>query len=300
MSAGRFRVEVAIAVIPAAIGLSVGIGSAVIASRNILTEDNIVKVKDFLLNPLTAGFAAVYLASLIGILSFALFLLVRTGERRIRDTSSVSNGNQASPLIAPENQEEEKLSALERAQLERDRSLSQARFAFSRTRRRMALETDRIQRNSLLNLVIGILFSGIALGILGYPLFTTSEAKVDGWIGLIEKFAPRISVGVLVQLIGFFFLRLYVTGEREVNYIRNELTNWEARSASYFTSIALKDNAALRDTLRQLIRTERNFLLKKGERSLYDTDITYNDLNHLVSEIKPSPKAKPKKRPDPK
>jgi hypothetical protein len=60
-----------------------------------------------------------------------------------------------------------------------------------------------------------------------------SQPLNGGWIELVEHFAPRFSVGILIQVIGFFFLRLYVAGEREAHYLRNELTNWEARLIAY-------------------------------------------------------------------
>ncbi len=85
-----------------------------------------------------------------------------------------------------------------------------------------------------------------------------------------------------MQVIGFFFLRLYVNGEREVHYLRNELTNWEARLIAFFAALGTKDNKAMHKNIVELSRLERNFKLKKGERSLYETDETYNDMRRLI------------------
>jgi hypothetical protein len=160
----------------------------------------------------------------------------------------------------------------------------------------MIEEAERIQRNGFLNLMIGILFSVIALGILGYPLFSTNTVPQDeNWTGLFERFAPRFSVGILIQLIGFFFLRLYVAGENEVHYIRNEITNLESRLISYLAAAVGKDATAMRDIIKQLVRTERNFKLKKNEKTLYSTDETYNDMRQLLKDGVEAVRAKARK-----
>jgi hypothetical protein len=57
----------------------------------------------------------------------------------------------------------------------------------------------------------------------------------------------------------------------------------------------------MRENIRELSRLERNFKLKKGERALYETDDTYNDMRELITEAirglaqkekKPQPKSK--------
>jgi hypothetical protein len=197
--------------------------------------------------------------------------------------------------VPSEEPERAPLSPKEIAARERTRNLTSIRVAFTRNRRRMIEEAERIQRNGFLNLMIGILFSVIALGILGYPLFTSSAVQDTNWISLFERFAPRFSVGVLIQLIGFFFLRLCVAGESEVHYIRNEITNLESRLISYLAAAVSKDPTAMRDIIKQLVRTERNFKLKKGERTLYSTDETYNDIRQLLKDGAETVRAKVRK-----
>jgi hypothetical protein len=222
---------------------------------------------------------------LLRLFSLVLFLLTRSIERR---TSRLPLEGASEPTVPAEPvkpEQEPPPTPTELAVRERERNFSQIRIAFTRTRRRMIEETERIQRNGLLNLAIGILFSVVALGILGYPLLAKTETSTpDGWIQLFEHFAPRFSVGILVQAIGFFFLRLYVAGEREVHYLRNELTNWEARLIAYSAALATKDAKAMRDNIKELSRLERNLKLEKGERSLNETDETYNDMRQLITD----------------
>jgi len=235
----------------------------------------------FFSNPLNAGAIAVYTTAVLAIVTAILFQLVlsaRFNDRRGQRSEPAPVAMTAEPPASLS------LTAEERALREREQHLFSIRAAFTRNQRRMINETERIQRTGFLNLMIGILFSVVALGILGYPLIAPNTAPATDWINIVERFAPRMSVGVLIQLIGFFFLRLYVAGENELHYIRNEITNLESRSISYNAAAVNNDKTAIKDVVAQLIRTERNFKLKKDERTLYRVDETYNDLGELLKE----------------
>jgi len=274
-----------LAIIPAIIGVLVGAISSIanlyVTGSDFLKRDDILKIRDFLANPISAAAAAVYGSVVLAIITIILYLVVRSArtadslERRL-ESPSETPGEQPEP--AP-------ISAEERAKRERDRHLTNIRITFSRNRRRMIEESERLQRNGYLNLMIGILFSVIALGILGYPLFNPNSVQVTDWISFFDHFAPRLSVGLLIQLIGFFFLRLYVAGESEVHYIRNEITNLESRLIGYHIASVSKQTVAMTDLVKQLARTERNFKLKKGEKALYSTDETFNDVRQLVKDV---------------
>jgi hypothetical protein len=274
MAKPRDLISRLVAGIPAIIGVGVGVLSAI-------QPENIAKIGTFFSNPLNAGVTAVYATAVLAIVTAILFQLTLSSR-----TSDKQESRNELPRDVPmvDASESPPPTQEERASEQRDRHLSGIRITFSRTRRRMIDETERIQRNGFLNLMIGILFSVVALGILGYPLFIANATPAVDWINIVERFAPRMSVGILIQLIGFFFLRLYVAGESELHYIRNELTNFESRLISYHAAAVNNDNTALRDIIKQLVRTERNFKLKKGERALYSIDETYNDIGQLLKD----------------
>ena len=239
-------------------------------------------INDFLWNPLSSSAVAAWLAGIAAIGTLVIYQVATGASLSADDSHAVpeERANSTGPEHGP------KLSEEEKRQLDSQRQLDRIRFAFTRNRRRMTDEIARVQRNAFLNLSIGILFSLVALGILGYPLVVNNESGVPlGWLGFAEHFAPRFSVGVLVQLIGFFFLRLYVSSEREIHYIRNEITNIESRMIAYHIAAVGKDQTALRDVTKQLVRTERNFRLRKGEHSLYEVDTSYNDVGELLGRL---------------
>ena len=265
-----------VATIPAVTAIAAGAISA-------LQPENMEKIRTFLSNPLNVGVITVYAAVILAITTAILFQLVRSArisERQERATEPPAEPDR----IEPDTPEPAPLSAQERALVERSRYLSSVRVAFTRNRRRMIDETERIQRNGFLNLMIGILFSVVALGILGYPLFATNATPAADWMHVVERFAPRLSVGILIQLIGFFFLRLYVAGEHELRYIHNEITNLDSRLISYNAAAANNDKAGMKDFIAQLARTERNFKLKKGERTIHSIDDAYNDVGEIIKE----------------
>jgi hypothetical protein len=261
------------ATIPAIAALVAGVASA-------LQSENVEKIKTFFSNPLNAGAITVYAAAILAIVTAIFFQLALSA--RITDRREEPRSESPSEAVAIDMPEPPQLTPEQRASRERDRHLSIVRVAFTRNRRRMIDETERIRRNGFLNLMIGILFSVVALGILGYPLIVQNPAPAADWINIVERFAPRMSVGILIQLIGFFFLRLYVAGENELHYIRNEITNLESRLIGYNAAAVSGDNAAMTDFIGQLVRTERNFKLKKGERTLYRVDESYNDIGQLL------------------
>jgi hypothetical protein len=288
------RITSVLALFPAVAGLIAGLVSSFLVFRKAFDRDQLAKLFEFFSNPLNAGAVAVYSAVILAITTVIIYQLARSARSNDRLDTPPEPPSEKTPIDEPE-PEQAPLTAEERAAREGARNLTGVRVAFTRNRRRMIEESERIQRNGFLNLMIGILFSVIALGILGYPLFTTNAVQDTNWIGLFERFAPRFSVGILIQLIGFFFLRLYVAGENEVHYIRNEITNLESRLISYFAAAAGKDATAMRDIIKQLVRTERNFKLKKDERTIYSTDETYNDMRQLLKDGVESVRAKVRK-----
>lgn len=274
-----------LASVPAIAAVGAGIGSA-------LLPENIEKIRAFFSNPLNAGAVAVYAAAILAIVTAILFQLALSA--RFNDRRAQRSEVPPEPA-ADEPSEAAPRTAEERTLRERERHLFNIRTAFRRNLRRMINETERIQRTGFLNLMIGILFSVVALGILGYPLIAPNTTPATDWITIVERFAPRMSVGVLIQLIGFFFLRLYVAGENELHYIRNEITNLESRSIGYNAAAINNDKTAMKDVVAQLVRTERNFKLKKDERTLYRVDETYNDLGELLKEAMKIKRSKPDK-----
>ena len=76
---------------------------------------------------------------------------------------------------------------------------------------------------------------------------------------------PRLSFVFIIELFAYFFLRLYKEGLDEIKYFQNELTNIESKLISVEVAYITKNDKTMKESLSILAKTERNFILKKGE-----------------------------------
>jgi hypothetical protein len=164
---------------------------------------------------------------------------------------------------------------------------------FKVSRQRLLDEAVRIDAISRRNLGIGILFSSIALAVLAWPLvsaafypppeLTSADLTTRG---ILRTYLPRFSVGLLLQFVGFFFLRLYVANELDLKHNKNEITNIELKMMALQLSKEFDDAFSKKEIMKSLAQTERNFILKKNEKSVSIESLSeYNDLRGLVEKL---------------
>lgn len=93
------------------------------------------------------------------------------------------------------------------------------------TTRRLSLQIELLLRRSTMNLFIGVSLGVIGLSILGYT------AVIDHQFSDVTAFllssVPRFTFAILIELLSYFFLKLYKDSEKEIRYFHNELTNQE-------------------------------------------------------------------------
>lgn len=145
--------------------------------------------------------------------------------------------------------------------LKRQLGISRLMETIDTTKRRLADAIQKTATRTTNNLVYGIVFSIIAVVILFMSL-GANELKTTP--ELLRYFVPRISVVLLVELVAYFFLKLYRSGIDEIRFYQNELTNFEARSAALEASLQHGDKTVVKAVIAQLMATERNFILAKG------------------------------------
>lgn len=121
----------------------------------------------------------------------------------------------------------------------------------------------KLQRNSIVNLMIGIIGTLISVGIL-----TTSILSQNNYKDVQEfllAFVPKLSFVVFIQLFAFFFLRLYKGNLEDSKYFQNELTNMLSKSIAIKIAFQLNDSELIKSLVVDLSKTERNFKLAAGE-----------------------------------
>lgn len=124
---------------------------------------------------------------------------------------------------------------------------------------------DKLQRKASVNLIWGIASTLAAIMILSFVVMNASPPKEATQIVAVFYYTSRLFLVFLVQGISIFFLNLYNTTLRNIMYINNEITNYEAKRDSLVLSLNSGNTDAAKSSLLTLSMTERNFILRKGE-----------------------------------
>ena len=135
---------------------------------------------------------------------------------------------------------------------------------FAAARSRLEDETERLKARSRANLRWGIitaLLGGIAIMII---IFWPIEKTTDNW-ELLAEYGPRLALILVIGLTSTFFFRMYVSNESDIKQNKNEITNLELRLAAGL--LVGDDQKAKSDIAKSLVKEERNFILKKGEKT---------------------------------
>jgi hypothetical protein len=122
---------------------------------------------------------------------------------------------------------------------------------------------DRIQRNAIVNLIIGIIGTIISISILAFSILS-NQIYTDIDIFFIH-FLPRLTFVVFIQLFAFFFLRLYKNNLEDAKYFQNELTNLSAKTSALRIAYITKNDGLIVEMIKELSHTERNFKIQKEE-----------------------------------
>ncbi|EKO3828823.1 hypothetical protein NTE12_005293 [Vibrio harveyi] len=146
--------------------------------------------------------------------------------------------------------------------IKRERYLDGLRGQCEKTRHRLMREIDSLTRRGNLNLVIGVLTTIVAVGILSSTVLSGEKFTNEE---LVNYYIPRFSLSLFVEVFSFFFLKLYKAGLSEIKYFQNELTNVEMKFIAAEKAIILDAVDSQVKVIKELSETERNFKLSKGE-----------------------------------
>lgn len=146
-------------------------------------------------------------------------------------------------------------------------------------------ELSRLRRSANLNLVIGTLTTTMAIIALGFEVFK-NDLNFANSVELLSHYLPRLSLVIFIEIFAFFFLKLYKANLQDIKYYNNEKTNIDFKIIALKTSINHEDKSLLKLTIEELIKTERNFKLSKGE-STVELEKLRNEKenNKLLSQI---------------
>lgn len=120
------------------------------------------------------------------------------------------------------------------------------------------------EKKSVVNLVVGIVFSLAGAGALLYLVQYSTFAPKD-MLDFASNFLPRLSLILLIETFAYFFLRLYKDNLREIKYWQNELTAIQHRILSLNLSLKRNDEALVKEISLIFSKFENNrVLLESG------------------------------------
>ena len=134
---------------------------------------------------------------------------------------------------------------------------------FSNTRGRLTDMVDALNKKANVNLGLGMFTAILGLGVLAY--FVLPDVNNDANDNFLSANLPRFALVVVVELLAYFFLRLYRASLADIKYFQNELTNVEARFAALRLGASFDSSEDLGPLLTAFVATERNFVLEKGQ-----------------------------------
>lgn len=130
-------------------------------------------------------------------------------------------------------------------------------------RMRLVEEIASLERRGNVNLVIGSITTLLGLVVLAYFVMSAPTQLTSA--NVLGYYVPRVTVIAFIQVFAFFFLRLYRASLEGIKFFHNELTNLEILFAALVTGINRGNEKTLASILLSLAKTERNFILAKGQ-----------------------------------
>jgi len=114
------------------------------------------------------------------------------------------------------------------------------------------------------------LFYGAAVAIFGVVILVLALVgfmeKSDNDSIQLAEFGTRAVTAAFIQTSAFFFFNMYRSILNDIKYYQNELTNIELKLFALKFSKDQDNGLGIEQVLNALANTERNFILKKGER----------------------------------
>src|SRR5262249_34247821 len=101
---------------------------------------------------------------------------------------------------------------------------------FETMTQRLEQESGRLGRDSWINLFIGMIFAAVGVSVLLTGVINGEASGAS--LAISSKDIARMALGVFVNIVAFFFFRLYLVNQTDIRHNKNELTTIEMRIAA--------------------------------------------------------------------
>lgn len=211
------------------------------------------------------------LSSITGCVSFLYLSRSERGkETKITDYlmySEFLRKSMDSPKKQNDNPKEEQVnpsdSSLHEKDVDEESTANEIKHSFLASEERINNEIKNLKRRATVNLSLGVCLSSAALLVFFFLIYNEELGK--NLMQVFLHFVPRLGLVIFVELLAYFFLRLYKTSLVSIQYYHNELTNIETKKIAAIVAIKHCDEAKIWQTVECLLKVERNVLLKGKE-----------------------------------
>lgn len=147
-----------------------------------------------------------------------------------------------------------------------ENTANEIKHSFLASEERINNEIKNLKRRATVNLSWGVVLSSAALLFFFFLIYNEEIGKNLEQVFL--HFVPKLGLVVFVELLAYFFLRLYKTSLVSIQYYHNELTNIETKKIAAIVAVKHCDEAKIWQTVECLLKVERNVLLKGKETTI--------------------------------
>jgi hypothetical protein len=154
-------------------------------------------------------------------------------------------------------------------------------------RLRLTNHIKTLRNNAVTNLFIGIGIAALGVMILFWAVLQVGSMQfdethsVDTYRVVALIIFPKLSITIFIQIFSYFFLAMYRSNfflamyrsnQQEIRYFQNEITFIDSFAAALIGAIRTPAPANLKIILTALSKNERNRLMKKGEKTIIQSD----------------------------
>ena len=129
---------------------------------------------------------------------------------------------------------------------------------------RLEKDSKASESRGIMNLYVGIIAACAGALALALPAFFL-PSTIDDDFSFFRYFLPKLSVGIVIEIFAYFFLKLYKSNLSEIKYYQNEITNIESKRIALTSSLGLTDSSPASSIIKVLSETDRNAVLEKGQ-----------------------------------
>lgn len=170
------------------------------------------------------------------------------------------------------------LDSFNKAQVQEADRLSRQRLSDAQVQslRRLGIQVEVLGTRANRAQRLGILFAVSGLILLYLSFFTdilpssgTEKLQTSpSLLQLVEHYIPRFSLVLLVEIVAFFFLRLYSKTLLELRYVQNETTNVELQFISMNSALSHCEKDTIAKVVEKLASTDRNSVIEKTQTTI--------------------------------